>query len=69
MRIVSRFRCFASYCADSLVPRDSFPSTVRAAPDQVASVEELKSEAFKAIRGGHFDRSNELLAAGRRHFA
>ncbi len=29
---------------------------------QVASVEQLKSEAFKQIRDGHFDRSNELLA-------
>ena len=28
---------------------------------QVASVENLKSEAFKAIRGGDFDRSTELL--------
>src|SRR5688572_13748159 len=28
---------------------------------QVASVEELKSEAFKALRSGQFDRSNELL--------
>ena len=30
--------------------------------EQVASVEQLKSEAFKQIRDGHFDRSNELLA-------
>ena len=28
---------------------------------QVASVEELKSEAFKALRSGQFDRTNELL--------
>lgn len=40
-----------------------FTSVARGAePQQVANVEELKSEAFKAIRGGHFDRSNELLA-------
>jgi len=32
------------------------------APQQVASVEQLKSEAFKDIRDGHFDRSNELSA-------
>src|SRR5438045_592705 len=29
---------------------------------QVASVEQLKSEAFKALRGGDFDRSNQLIA-------
>jgi len=28
---------------------------------QVAAVDELKSEAFKAIRGGQFDKSSELL--------
>jgi carboxyl-terminal processing protease len=32
------------------------------AVQQVASVEQLKSEAFKLIRDGHFDKSNELLA-------
>ncbi len=38
-------------------------SVARAAePQDPGNVEELKSEAFKAIRGGHFDRSNELLA-------
>lgn len=32
-------------------------------PEQaLASVEQLKSEAFKALRGGKFDRSNALLA-------
>jgi carboxyl-terminal processing protease len=30
--------------------------------EQVASVEQLKTEAFKEIRDGHFDRSNQLLA-------
>src|SRR5437764_1383940 len=36
------------------------------APQQVATVEQLKSEAFAALRSGKFDRSNELLgrAAG-----
>src|SRR5512133_84603 len=28
---------------------------------EVASVEQLKTEAFKALRGGQFDRSSELL--------
>ena len=28
---------------------------------QVAAVEELKSEAYKALRGGQFDRTSELL--------
>ncbi len=30
--------------------------------DQLATVEQLKSEAFKALRGGNFDRSDELLS-------
>lgn len=30
--------------------------------DEVAGVEQLKVEAFKEIRGGHFEHSNELLA-------
>src|SRR5687768_10178400 len=40
------------------------PHAARAAdqPQQVATVEELKSEAFKALRSGHFDKTNELLA-------
>ena len=32
------------------------------APQQLASVEQLKAEAFKALRGGQFDRTNELIA-------
>jgi carboxyl-terminal processing protease len=31
------------------------------APQQVASVEDLKTQAFRAFKGGQFDRSNELL--------
>src|SRR5687768_18110848 len=41
------------------------PAAYAAAQDatgqEVASVEELKSEAFKALRSGQFDRTNELL--------
>lgn len=33
-----------------------------AGQQEVATVEELKSEAFKALRSGQFDRTNELLA-------
>src|SRR2546430_3281299 len=29
---------------------------------EVVTAEKLKSEAFQALRGGHFDRTNELLA-------
>src|SRR4051812_22633082 len=29
---------------------------------EVASVEQLKTEAFKALRGGDFDRTNTLIA-------
>lgn len=36
------------------------------APQQVASVEQLKSEAFKALRGGDFDKSHELLTQAAR---
>lgn len=40
--------------------------TARAAapeqPRQVASVDQLKTEAFKALRAGQFDRTNELLS-------
>src|SRR4051812_35162128 len=34
---------------------------VQAGPQEVASVEQLKSEAFRALRGGQFARTNELL--------
>ncbi|HMB95617.1 MAG TPA: hypothetical protein VKK61_06220 [Tepidisphaeraceae bacterium] len=37
------------------------PLSLRA-DDQVASVEQLKSDALKALRGGHFDQTGELLA-------
>src|SRR3954470_4224482 len=32
-----------------------------AAPQEVASADQLKSEAFRALRGGQFARTNELL--------
>ena len=39
------------------------PARLMAASEQeVAAVEQLKSEAFKALRTGHFDRTNELLS-------
>src|SRR5688500_9880232 len=40
------------------------PHVSRAADQavQLATVEELKSQAFKALRSGHFDKTNELLA-------
>src|SRR5438874_10935642 len=31
-------------------------------PTQMASVEQLKLDAFNALKTGHFDQSNELLA-------
>ena len=40
----------------------SAPLIARAADDQIASVEQLKNEAFKALRGGHFDQTGDLLA-------
>ena len=43
------------------IGRADAPKTDAAAPQQVASVEELKTEAFRAFRGGQFDRSNELI--------
>jgi len=41
--------------ADSPKPDAATP------PQQVASVEELKTQAFRAFKGGQFDRSSELL--------
>ena len=38
------------------------PQSSRAGGEQVASVEQLKTEAFAALRGGHFDRTNQLLS-------
>jgi len=35
--------------------------TAAAAPQEVASVEQLKGEAFKALKSGQFDRTSELL--------
>ncbi|HEY7116235.1 MAG TPA: hypothetical protein VH475_06605, partial [Tepidisphaeraceae bacterium] len=32
-----------------------------AQPQQLATVDELKAEAFKALKAGQFDRSSELL--------
>jgi carboxyl-terminal processing protease len=40
----------------------SRPAHLRGAAQEVAAVEQLKSDAFKALRGGHFDRTNELLS-------
>src|SRR3954463_13136304 len=31
------------------------------APQQLASIDEMKQEAFKALKAGHFDRTSELL--------
>src|SRR5665213_1245126 len=36
-------------------------ATAAPQPQQVASVDQLKTEAFKALRAGHFDQTNELL--------
>ena len=36
--------------------------TAAATAQEVAAVEQLKIEAFKALRGGQFDRTNELLS-------
>jgi carboxyl-terminal processing protease len=38
------------------------PLNLHAEDQQLASVEQLKSEAFKALRGGHFDQTGDLLA-------
>ena len=37
-------------------------SRLLGAPEEVAAVEQLKTEAFKELRSGHFDRTNELLS-------
>ncbi|HEY8667079.1 MAG TPA: S41 family peptidase [Tepidisphaeraceae bacterium] len=40
----------------------SASKTEAATPQQLASVEQLTSDAFKALRGGKFDQSNTLLS-------
>src|SRR5437868_4347251 len=30
-------------------------------PQEVVAVEKLKSDAFRELRGGHFDKTNDLL--------
>src|SRR5688500_14791535 len=48
--------------ADPTQPQATAKTLHRGAPaPQVATVDQLKSEAFKALRGGKFDRVNELL--------
>ena len=37
------------------------PRALRAAPDEVAAVEQLKSDAITALKEGKFDQSNQLL--------
>lgn len=48
-------------CLFAAVAFVSATRIAQAAQEQVATVEELKTEAIKAIRSGQFDRSNELL--------
>ena len=38
------------------------PARLFSASQEVAAVEQLKSEAFKALRSGQFDRTNDLLS-------
>ena len=40
------------------------PALTRGAPEkeEVASVDRLRSEAYRALRGGQFGRTNELLS-------
>src|SRR4051812_47478671 len=38
------------------------PAVAAAAQDQVATVQQLKTDAFKALRSGKFDVTNELLS-------
>jgi carboxyl-terminal processing protease len=38
------------------------PAAAVAAPEQVASIEKLKTDAFAALKSGKFEQSNELLA-------
>ena len=55
--------CVAAVAALSLGVVAVRPGVVRAAAgqQQVATVEQLKSEAFKALKAGQFDRTNQLL--------
>jgi carboxyl-terminal processing protease len=46
----------------TIAPQTQQPAAQQSSPpQQVASVEDLKTQAFRAFKGGQFDRSNELL--------
>src|SRR4030095_11720320 len=43
-------------------PVSATPQAAPSAPQQVATVDELKTDAFSALKSGKFEQSNELLA-------
>jgi carboxyl-terminal processing protease len=55
------FSCIGVFAQADATHPGSAPPDNAATPQQVASVEQLKTEAFRAFKGGQFDRSNELL--------
>src|SRR5688572_11075105 len=71
---VRRWMLAAALTAAGCCPWMGTPSTVFAVPGgqtsvaagtELATVEQLKAEAFKALRGGEFTRVSELLSEAR----
>src|SRR3954463_7543178 len=54
--------CVFATLLSAIVLTSSFLRADPPANEQVATVQQLKSEAFKALRGGNFDRTNQLIA-------
>ncbi len=57
--------CVAAVVALSQWAGSSSPAFA-AASEEIATVEQLKSDAFKALRSGHFDQTTELLGRAAR---
>ena len=59
--LLGLFLC-VMFLSAGLVRADSPDGSKTSDNQQVASVEELKTEAFKALHSGDFDRTNTLIA-------
>lgn len=55
------FRCAVVLAAALMGTFVSLAPAQQTTPQQIASIEQLKNDAFKALRSGEFDRTGELL--------
>jgi len=65
MTRICRWTLLVAFAVGLLVsaePRRGLAQQQAQPPQQVASVEQLKNQAFDALKSGKFDQSNELLA-------